>query len=531
MDSTRLAQIRKDYYVSTRRQVEAILGQERKDLKNYRQQYERELSRYSPTAADRRHFMSRLKKADLVLVGDFHALKQSSRMLLRLLRKEAKPICLGLECLDVSDQAKVEQFLRCQIAEKDFLKAIEWKKKWGFPWENYRPLFKWAQATGSMIFGLSDYKIKELKKRDLKSAQIIESEMKKNKEKKFYIQYGDLHLASSHLPKEIKKLLPKTDICVIFQSPEIIYFNFMTKQKEHQTDVVRLSADHWAVNNVPPWVKWQDYLLYLESGQDKRIRIEESDITDRVGSVVTVLANSYGLKVDLSSLSVYSSSDDTFFNQIEKLSAPIRKRLLELAQEGYSFYVPEIESGFLARFSINHVATIASQYIYYKEGQFLKTIVDPRKDFLKLIWFEMITYLGVKVTNPKRKSDTLHDIRLAIQKEQFDDRGKEALSIALAQKLDEMQFLSSGRIKRALPQKSATKKSLFLATQILGAMMGEKFFYALTKRIIKLPQNKKLIFKNISKADEGESFRTIYYESLEMIESWPEGFKSKFDKL
>ena len=170
MDSTRLAQIKKDYYLSTRKQVESILGGESKDLKAYRIQYEKDLAQSRCSTSNKRHFINRIKAADIVLVGDFHPLKQSSRALLRLLRKESSPVVLGLECFDFRDQSAIDQYLTGIISEKDFLKAIEWKKKWGFPWENYKPLLKWAQSTQSQVIALSDFRLQNLKKRDQKSA-------------------------------------------------------------------------------------------------------------------------------------------------------------------------------------------------------------------------------------------------------------------------------------------------------------------------------------------------------------------------
>lgn len=528
MDSTRLAQIRKEYYLSTRQQVESILGGEPADLKSYRESYEKELSQSRWVSSDKRHFMNRIKKAQIVLVGDFHALKQSSRTLLRLLRKETGSLVLGLECLDIKDQTTINKYVNGKISEKDFLQMIEWKKKWGFPWENYRPILKWAQVTKTPIFALSDFRIKNLKKRDQRSAEIIHSIFKQSpSDRKMYIQYGDLHLATSHLPKEIKKLNLKNDLCVVLQSPEIIYFKVMAAQKDHLVDVVRINNDLWALSGLPPWVKWQDYLLYLESGQDRRIKIDDHDITDRVSHVVQLLNQSFGFNVGVSSLSVYSSQDDHFFSLLEKLPATIRKRILEQIKDGTSFFIPEIETGYLARHSINHIARIASQYLYYMLGLNPKTFVDPEKNFFRLIWFEMVIYLCVKVANPKRKTDTLHDIRIALQKEQFDDRGKEALSIALTQKLNEMKFLAHGQARTKTFKTKANRKSIQSAAQILGGIMGEKLYFALNKKIIQLPKHKNLIFKNLAL----ESFADVYYESLEMIESWPETFKSKFDKL
>jgi len=365
--------------------------------------------------------------------------------------------------------------------------------------------------------------------RDAYSAQMIQAIRNKHKSKQIFIQYGDLHLASAHLPKQIKKRLPNDDLCIIYQSPEVIYFNIMEKHKELSTDVVRLSSHQWALNVLPPWVKWQDYLLYLESGVDKKVKRVETDLTDNVAATVQLLNASFGFKNDLSALSVYSSNDDLFFDQIETLPLPLRKRVVESMQEGLSFYIPELQIGYLSRLSVNHVARVAAQYIYFLQKGFSRTIVDPKKDFLKLIWLETVTYLCTKVANPKRKTDTLQDIRSALQKEQFDDRGKEALMLALNQKLIELQFVSLGKVKniQALRTQIYNKRSYSMAAQILGGIMGEKFYFALTKKQLRLPKDCRMIFKDLAATHFSES----YYESLDFIESLPTAFESKFDKF
>ncbi|MFZ3229293.1 MAG: ChaN family lipoprotein [Pseudobdellovibrio sp.] len=531
MDSTRLAQIRKDFYLSTRARVESIIGRESTQLSNYRMQYEKELRRLKCVAAQKKHFISRLKQAEVVLVGDFHVQKQSSRGLLRILRKMDSNFVLCLECLNAGDQKSIDQFLIGELSEKEFLRDVQWKKNWSFPWENYRPLFKWAQQNKIKIYGLNNNNqaLKTLNQRDVFAASLLKNIKKHNKSKKIFIQYGDLHLASMHLPKQIRKVLAGIDLCVVYQSPEVVYFKIMEEQKELTTDVVRLSENQWALNVLPPWVKWQDYLLYLESGIDKRIKKTDQDLTDNVAHTVQMLSESFGFKSDLSALSVYSSDDDSFFDQIETLPLNLRKRILENIQDGQSFYIPELQIAYLSRLSVNHVSKVAAHYIYFLRKGFSKTIVDSKKDFLKLIWLEMVTYLCSKFANPKRKSDTLQDIRAALQKEQFDDRGKEALMLALNQKLIELQFISSEK-SRTIPHLKAqifNKKSYSMAAQILGGIIGEKFYFALMKKQLRLPMDANIIFKDLNT----DHFIENYYESLDYIESLPSTFKSKFDKL
>ena len=529
MDSTQLVQIRKDFYLNIRKRVESILGQETRELKSYRESYDREIAKSPWQAVDKRHLFARLKQAEIVIVGDFHAQKQSSRGFLRVIRKIKPPFVIALECLRVGDQPSLDAFLAGELTEKDFLTKVAWKKNWGFPWENYKPVFKWAQQNRIRIFGINAQgDAKTLGERDRISAAIIQKIYQQTKQK-IFIQYGELHLASAHLPKAIKRVLPKVNQCVIYQSPEALYFKIMESHKELSTDVVRLGPDIWALNGLPPWVKWQDFLLHLESGYDKRIKILDVDPTDTVAHSVNFFSQAFGLKTDSSALSVYFSDDDKFFNIVEKSPTALKKKIIENCQEGVSFYIPELQCGYLARYSANHVTRIAAQYIYFKENCFLKTILDPKKDFAKMIWFEAVIYFFSKIKNPKRKTDTLQDIRNSLQKEQFDDRGKEALMLSLTQKLSELQFLSQGKFKTLSDSdlKKYGKKSFSTSAQIIGGIMGEKIFYAFSKKLIRLPQNRALIFKNL----QSPSFARIYYESLEIIESWPVSFKSKYDKL
>ena len=530
MDSTQLAQIRRDFYFNIRRRVESILGQESKSLKNYRESYERELSKSNWQNVDKKHFFSRMQQAEVVLVGDFHAQKQSTRGFLRIIRKIKTDFVLALECLRVCDQVHLDAYIQGELSEKEFLSKVAWKKNWGFPWENYKALLKWAQLNKIKVYGINTDKPNEtLLLRDQFSAQKIKEIIAKNKGKKVFVQYGDLHLASAHLPKQLKKQMPKLNLCVVYQSPEELYFKIMLQQKELSTDVVKLNSDTWALNVVPPWVKWQDYLLHLESGQDRRVKSSDMDPTDTVAQTVNFLAQSFGLSTDLSKLSIYSSDDDNFFNAIESCSLILKKKIIENVQEGVSFYVPELQCGYLARYSVNHVTRVASQFIYCNELMFTKTILDSKKEFHKLVWLEAVIYFFGKVKNPKKKTDTLQDIRSAIQKEQFDDRGKEALQLSLTQKMVELQFLSGAKLKGSQDEifSKYNKKSFSAAAQIIGGITGEKMFYAFSKKLIKLPQNKKLIFKNLSLPN----FQRAYFESLELIESWPVSFKSKYDKL
>jgi hypothetical protein len=95
--------------------------------------------------------------------------------------------------------------------------------------------------------------------------------------------------------------------------------------------------------------------------------------------------------------------------------------------------------------------------------------------------------------------------------------------------MSELQFLSGGVAKSTndVIFSKYGKKSFTVASHILGGIIGERIFYAFSKKLIKLPENKSLIFKDLSRV----GFIKVYYESLDVVEAWPISFKSKYDKL
>jgi hypothetical protein len=65
------------------------------------------------------------------------------------------------------------------------------------------------------------------------------------------------------------------------------------------------------------------------------------------------------------------------------------------------------------------------------------------------------------------------------------------------------------------------------AARLLGGMLGEKLFNAYKKNLI----SKFSVLELLKKPLETENFKDVYYELVEMIETFPEPFSSKKDKL
>lgn len=526
-----LVKVKYDYYKRIRSKVEDLIGFRTRSIQKYQQDYEQELNRSPWEVGRKQELFKQMDKSQIVYIGDFHAQAQSTRAVLRIARKlGAQNVCLGLECFFAEHQKIINTYLQGHLSEREFLKKIEWKKTWGFPWEFTRPLMKWASQNKVPIIALNAGGNKKFSDQDRATAITISEALKAYPDRKMLVQYGDFHLATKHLPLEVKKLNRKVSEVVLLQSPENLYFKLLKKRKDPSTiDFIKLSANRWALMSVVPWVKWQDYLLYLETGHDKKVKVDDYDLTDHVSQAVQVLNNILNIGIKVDDLEVYSVNDEVLFNKIQKLPVGDRAYYKEMLLSGQSFYCPEQQMGFVARASLNQISKVAALFVLYKLGVYKKSLVDGKKDFLKSIWLEMLTYFLTKIINPKKKTDTFDDIRQALRSEQFSDKGKEALVLALEQKLNEVRFVTFQDLSFVTKKNSSlkNKKSYATAAQILGGIMGEKIYTAFQKKILKLPQHKQLLLKDL----QGKHFTQAYYEAVEIIDSWPSSFKSKFDKF
>lgn len=528
------------------RQVRHRLGEDTPELLYYRKNYEREFKK-KWAAVTKEFLWERMAQSKVVLVGDFHALHQSQKAQARLLRHipEGRKILLGVEFFEAADQEKIDGFLSGRLSEPEFLKAVQWSEKWGFPWEHYRPLLRWAQKKKVRVVGLNkSYKSKRsptgatLKSRDRFAGRLIANLVQENPDHLIFVIYGDLHLAQSHIPHEIENILGKSfskKILRIFQNSEQIYFQLLQQELESSTELVQLSANSFCLMSVPPWVKWQNYLMFLEQAYDLDLADDEDDegeddfidYTDHVGRYVKIISEELGAGVSASGLSVYTAQDSSFWEQVRRTYDTKKRLWIEtMIAEEISFYLPEIRGAYLARATVNHAASLAMRYIHSQMNQSSRILSDVPGDFLGLIWEEGAAYFGSKIINHKRKADTIADLKASLSARGPSDLGKESLQLALAQKMHEMMVIAAAPRQR-LQNRSRRKESYLLAASLLGGMLGERLFSGYRKRLV--PPPTVLIF--LTKQVENPNFEIAYYDIVELIESLPAPFHSKKEKL
>lgn len=540
-DLQKWIRIRKDLYLQMEKQVRHRLGEDTPELMLYHKVYEKEFQK-KWTASTKEALWEQLVESRVVLIGDFHALHQSQKAQLRILRHvpKSRKVILAVEFFEAADQDKIDKFLSGKLSEREFLKAIQWQSRWGFPWEHYRPLMRWAQKHKISVRGLNKtYKKRNaatLKSRDVFAGKRIADLVKGNADHLVFVIYGDLHLAGPHIPLEIERHLGRSfakKILRIFQNSERIYFQLLARELEATTDLVRLSKNDFCLMSVPPWVKWQNYLMYLEQAYDLELDEDDDDedhfldYTDHVSRYVKIISDELGLQVSSDHLSVYTAQDAAFWSQVrEKYDAQKMRWIEQMIENEISFYLPEIGAAYLARATVNHAAALAMRFVHSQVSAMKRLLSDPPEDFLGLIWLEGVAYFGSKIINHKRKTDTIADIKSSLSSKGPLDVGKEALQLALAQKMHELMVIT-GVPQHRLLAKPKKKWSYLVAAQLLGGMMGERLYGGYRKKLI----SPMTVTNFLRKPADLQSFAIAYYDLLEVIESLPAPFHSKKEKL
>jgi hypothetical protein len=520
-------QIRYDLYQHVRARVQQRMGRDPLTLRKYGKALAHDYSKRW-TASTVKELFQRTLDADLVFLADFHALQQSQKTHLRILRRisaSGRKNILVVECIEAKYQKHIRQFLQGDLSEDEFLRRVHWKESWGFPWENYRPIFQWARDKKVPIYGVNvkEKKLTEIARRDRFASEKIRGIQARHPGARVFVIYGDLHMASAHLPKLLKKPGQK-HLCVL-QNSERIYFQALKKNGQDTLQIVRLDANTYCVLNVPPWVKWQNYLMFLEQTYDENLD-ESVDYTDHIMFYVKVLSKELGLKVALSDLSVYTAKDSIFWEKIQTTcTAHELDWVARFIDEEAVFYLAGTRAGYLPRASVNHAAALAMEYLLFKLSGLNKNMLAAPEDFTRWIWMNGWSYFGSKLINPRRKTDTLHDIKARLTNPQG-KLEREPLQLALSQKIFELAR-ASGHATANSKMKPRRKNSYIIAAELLGGLMGEKIFEAYSRNKLSVER----IRKQLALSMDSPAFQSEYFKFIQFLEEIPISFKSKEEKI
>jgi hypothetical protein len=499
--------------------VAGYVGPEHPAIEKYSEPFHKEFQGgWKVSSAD--DLFSAINNANIVFGADFHGFSQAQRTHLRVLRSmpSKKKVILALEIFQSKHQRFVDSYISGKISEEKFLECVEWEDKWGFPWKQYKPLLELAIKRRYKVLALNQYfgdrSSQTLKKRDLHAAHLIAKSADSDPEALIYAVYGELHVATKHIPSLVaKKLRNRVKYLVLFQDSERLYFSLARKGLEKKIQVMS-RQNRFCILSSPPWVKWQSYLLFLEGSLDNDLRNQENEVdhTAHLNHLISILCLDLRLKINSKDIAVYGPVDEGLrFAMMKRLSRDEINLAMKLMAMGRSFFVPEGGIFYLANPTVNHAASLAGEYIQSRQSGRTRLLWKMPVDFRKLIWVEILSFYLSKLINHRRKTDRLQDIR--VRAPLF---GEEVLLLVLEEKVNAL-FAKIGKARAPLKKKPRRRASYLLAARLLGGLFGERLFLAYQSGFIL----KSDVIRWLSQDVDNDKFGDVYTGLIKKLESVP----------
>ena len=265
-------------------QLHALAGVER-ELRSYdstgRLKYVRDFSqafRSYDSIIDSQQLSGMLNSADIILVGDYHALPAAQRYAASLLEERAqpgdRPLVLGMETIFARHQHILDGWWRREIDEHELRERIRFDTDWGYDWLPFYELLVTARDHADAIYGLDCMPREDMRKigaRDRHAVDKIAEIRERHPAAVILVLFGESHFAPSHLPRFLKECLPQQRVLTVLQNVDALYWR-ATGERQERVEAVRVNDNVACVFNSTPLEKDESYRLYLskcegEAGQ------------------------------------------------------------------------------------------------------------------------------------------------------------------------------------------------------------------------------------------------------------------------
>ncbi len=368
-------------------------------------------------------FQQALSAADILLVGDYHALASSQRFCARLVPELAAQrrgsVVLGVEAVFAHDQHILDEWLRDEIDERELRERIRYDKDWQYDWGPFYELLQSARAYGAPVYGLDCRprgNIRKIAVRDKHAAQKIAGIRAQHPDAQIVVLFGESHLAPCHVPNELASRLPRERVLTVLQNLDHLYWQASGERKA-PVEAVRVANDAICVFNATPLEKYESYRLYLERWRGERaapddlasvyynlidallrfLDIDKYRATGTVPAIVDCLPEVHARRSEVA---------------LRKLL--VRKRLageevqatLESVREHDCAYVPRLNAIFALRLNMRHSAELVANFVQRAcqksvgEGLRVEQDASPPDKFYSRVLEEALIYLGARVLYP-----------------------------------------------------------------------------------------------------------------------------------
>jgi hypothetical protein len=369
-------------------QLYALAGVEREiraqDSHN-RRKYLREFNeafRSYDSVLDSAQIQSSIGSADVILIGDYHALPAAQRHAALLIEQRAlaadRPVVLGVETIFARDQHVLDEWWRRDIDEAELRQRIRFDLDWGYDWAPFYELLVTARDHAEAVYGLDCMPREDLRKigaRDRHAATKIAEIRQRHPEAVIFVLFGESHLAPEHLPRAVRQQMPGARTLTILQNIDALYWR-AAGERADKVEAVRVNDDVLCVFSATPLEKYESYRLFL----DQWSRCDDTpDFAPTIYNLVDSLArfleinrysphNSTQPKFLVDMLpEVYGGSSDAMLRRLllrKGIGDSQRESMLASVAERGSAYLLQVNAFYIREFQMIHAAEDATRFLH-----------------------------------------------------------------------------------------------------------------------------------------------------------------------
>jgi hypothetical protein len=369
-------------------QLHALAGVEREiraQDSHGRRKYLREFNeayRNYDSVLDSQQIQSALRSADVVLIGDYHALPAAQRYAASLIEQRAltgdRPVVLGVETIFARDQHILGEWWRREIDENELRQRIRFDLDWGYDWTPFHELLVMARDHAEAVYGLDCMPREDLRKigaRDRHAAAKIAEIRERHPNAVIFVLFGESHLAPNHLPSALREQIPGAKVLTVLQNIDALYWR-AAGERVDKVEGVRVNDDVLCVFNATPLEKYESYRLFL----DQWSRCDDGpDFAPTIYNLIDSLArfleiNRYSphngtqpkFLVDMLP-EVYGGPSDAMLRRLlsrKGIAEPEREAMLNSVEENGSAYLPQVNAFYVREFQMIHAAEDATRFLH-----------------------------------------------------------------------------------------------------------------------------------------------------------------------
>jgi Haem-binding uptake, Tiki superfamily, ChaN len=369
-------------------QLHALVGVER-EIRAYDQHASRKYLRdfseafrsYDSVLAPKQ-LRASIREADLLLIGDYHALPASQAFAASVVEERAnfhdRPIVLGVETVFSRDQHILDEWSRGEIDVEELRERIRFDLDWGYDWAPFFKLVETARERAIPIYGLDCMPREDLRKigaRDRHAAHKIAELRQRYPDAVIAVLFGESHLAPTHLPQLLRELLPNERLLTVLQNVDALYWR-AAGEHDH-VDAVRVTDDVVCVFNSTPLEKYENYRLCLDRWSREA---GSPDLGPTIYNLIDGLLRFLNINlysshngtqpkflVDLMP-EVYTRSSDSLLRRLlsrKGLGDAEKNFMLQKIEERGSAYFPRVNAFYTWEFQIMYAAEEAARFLHH----------------------------------------------------------------------------------------------------------------------------------------------------------------------